>query len=60
MRSTAGLMPVRSLFAGVCAHYVGAPLTVTLMGAIVIVLAFLIAWRAPVVRGPRRRVAKLA
>jgi MFS family permease len=46
-----GLMPVGSLFAGVCAHYVGAPVTVTLMGAIVIVLALLIAWRAPVVRG---------
>jgi len=45
-----GLMPVGSLFAGVCAHYVGAPVTVTLMGAIVIVLALLIAWRAPVVR----------
>ena len=46
-----GLMPVGSLFAGVCAHYVGAPVTVTLMGAIVIVLALLIVWRAPVVRG---------
>jgi MFS family permease len=46
-----GLMPVGSLFAGVCAHYVGAPMTVSLMGALVIVLALLIAWRAPMVRG---------
>jgi len=46
-----GLMPVGAMFAGVCAHYLGAPVTVSLMGAIVIVLALLIAWRAPVVRG---------
>ena len=46
-----GLMPVGAMFAGVCAHYLGAPMAVSSMGAIVIVLALLIAWRAPVVRG---------
>lgn len=45
-----GLMPVGALFAGFAAHYVGAPLAVSAMGAIVIVLALLIAWLAPVVR----------
>jgi sugar phosphate permease len=46
-----GLMPVGSLLAGVSAHYIGAPATVSLMGATVIVLALLVAWLAPVVRG---------
>lgn len=46
-----GLMPIGSLLAGVSAHYIGAPATVSLMGAVVIVLALLLAWLAPVVRG---------
>jgi hypothetical protein len=46
-----GLMPVGSLLAGVSAHYIGAPATVSLMGATVIMLALLVAWLAPVVRG---------
>jgi len=45
-----GLMPVGSLLAGVSAHYIGAPTTVSLMGATVIVLALTVAWLAPVVR----------
>jgi MFS family permease len=45
-----GLMPVGSLLAGISAHYIGAPATVSLMGATVIVLALLVAWLAPVVR----------
>ena len=45
-----GLMPVGSLLAGVSAHYIGAPATVSLMGATVIVLALTLAWLAPVVR----------
>ena len=46
-----GLMPVGALAAGLSAHYVGAPATVSYMGAIVIVMAALLAWRAPVLRG---------
>jgi MFS family permease len=45
-----GLMPAGALFAGVVAHFIGAPLTVTTMGAIVIVLALIVAWRVPAIR----------
>jgi hypothetical protein len=39
------------LFAGVVAHFIGAPTTVATMGAIVIILALLVAWRVPAIRG---------
>ncbi|HTM08163.1 MAG TPA: MFS transporter [Verrucomicrobiae bacterium] len=45
-----GLMPAGALMAGVSAHVVGAPMTVGLMGGIVIVLALLVAWRVPLMR----------
>lgn len=45
-----GLMPVGALMAGVSAHLIGAPATVSYMGITVILLAVLVAWRAPVVR----------
>ena len=45
-----GLMPVGALMAGVSAHMIGAPATVSYMGVVVILLAILVAWRAPVVR----------
>jgi sugar phosphate permease len=45
-----GFMPAGALFAGVTAHIIGAPATVTTMGAIVIVLAVLVAWKVPALR----------
>ena len=45
-----GLMPAGALFAGVVAHFIGAPLTVATMGAIVIVLTLVVAWRVPAIR----------
>jgi MFS transporter, DHA1 family, staphyloferrin A biosynthesis exporter len=45
-----GFMPAGALFAGVTAHFVGAPLTVAAMGANVIILALLVAWRVPAIR----------
>jgi predicted MFS family arabinose efflux permease len=45
-----GFMPVGALFAGVTAHFIGAPSTVATMGAIVIVLAIFVAWRVPAIR----------
>jgi hypothetical protein len=45
-----GFMPVGALFAGTTAHFIGAPLTVTVMGVIVIVLALFVAWRVPTIR----------
>jgi len=45
-----GLMPVGAFMAGVSAHLVGAPATVGGMGLLVILLALLVAWLAPVVR----------
>ena len=45
-----GLMPIGSMTAGFSAHWIGAPATVSYMGLAVIVLAVLLAWRAPVVR----------
>ena len=45
-----GLMPAGALFAGVVAHFIGAPSTVATMGAIVIVLTLFVAWRVPAIR----------
>jgi MFS family permease len=45
-----GLMPIGALTAGVSAHWIGAPATVSYMGIAVILMAGLVAWRAPVVR----------
>lgn len=45
-----GFMPAGALFAGVTAHFIGAPRTVATMGAIVIVLALFVAWRVPAIR----------
>ena len=45
-----GLMPAGALFAGVVAHFIGAPSTVATMGAIVIVLTLVVAWRVPAIR----------
>jgi MFS family permease len=45
-----GFMPAGALFAGVTAHFIGAPWTVAIMGAIVIVLALVVAWRVPALR----------
>lgn len=45
-----GFMPLGALFAGATAHLLGAPLTVSIMGAIVIVLTLLVAWRVPAIR----------
>lgn len=45
-----GFMPAGALFAGVTAHFIGGPLTVASMGAIVIVLALLVAWLVPAIR----------
>jgi len=45
-----GLMPAGALMAGVTAHVIGAPATVAIMGAVVIVLALLISWLVPRMR----------
>jgi MFS family permease len=45
-----GFMPLGAMFAGTSAHFIGAPLTVAIMGAIVIVLALLVAWAIPAIR----------
>jgi predicted MFS family arabinose efflux permease len=45
-----GFMPAGALFAGASAHFIGAPMTVAMMGAIVIVLTLLVAWRIPAIR----------
>jgi MFS family permease len=45
-----GFMPAGALFAGVTAHFIGAPRTVATMGAIVIVLVLFVAWRVPAIR----------
>lgn len=45
-----GFMPLGALFAGTSAHFLGAPATVAIMGAIVIVLTSLVAWRIPAIR----------
>ena len=45
-----GLMPAGALFAGVTAHFIGAPSTVTAMGTILILLTLVVAWRVPAIR----------
>jgi MFS family permease len=45
-----GFMPAGALFAGVTAHFLGAPTTVATMGTIVIVLTLVVAWRVPALR----------
>jgi MFS family permease len=45
-----GFMPAGALFAGVTAHFIGAPSTVAIMGTIVVVLALMVAWRVPALR----------
>lgn len=45
-----GLMPAGALMAGVSAHWVGAPATVSAMGLIVILMAIMVGWRAPIIR----------
>jgi MFS transporter, DHA1 family, staphyloferrin A biosynthesis exporter len=45
-----GFMPLGALFAGATAHFIGAPTTVAIMGAIVIVLTGIVAWRIPAIR----------
>jgi sugar phosphate permease len=45
-----GLAPAGALLAGVSTQFVGAPTTVAMMGSIVILLAVLLAWRAPRIR----------
>lgn len=45
-----GLSPAGSLLAGIGAHFFGAPATVSVMGAMVIVLALLVTWRLPQLR----------
>jgi MFS family permease len=45
-----GFMPLGALFAGTTAHFIGAPQTVALMGAIVILLTFAVAWLIPAIR----------
>ncbi len=45
-----GFMPAGALFAGTAAHFIGAPMTVATMGAIVILLTLLVAWRIPAIR----------
>jgi len=42
-----GLAPAGAFLAGVSTHFVGAPLTVTLMGSSVILLTILVGWRMP-------------
>jgi predicted MFS family arabinose efflux permease len=45
-----GLMPAGALFAGVTAHFIGAPSTVTIMGGILIIVTLIVAWRVPRIR----------
>jgi MFS transporter, DHA1 family, staphyloferrin A biosynthesis exporter len=45
-----GLSPAGALMAGVSTHFVGAPITVAVMGCLVIALAAVVAWRIPMLR----------
>ena len=44
-----GLGPIGSLMAGVLADVLGAPITVTIMSSVVVLLAVILAWRVPVI-----------
>ncbi len=46
-----GLTPMGSFAAGVAAHYFSAPITVTVMGSMVVLLAALVLLRVPRIRG---------
>jgi predicted MFS family arabinose efflux permease len=48
-----GMVPLGAMFAGITTSFIGAPNTVTIMGAIVVVLAVLVAWRVPRIREVR-------
>jgi predicted MFS family arabinose efflux permease len=48
-----GMVPLGAMFAGITTSFIGAPSTVTIMGAIVVVLAVLVAWRVPRIREVR-------
>jgi MFS family permease len=45
-----GFMPLGAMFAGTTAHFIGAPFTVMIMGAMVIILTGIVAWRIPAIR----------
>jgi len=45
-----GFMPLGAMFAGTAAHFIGAPATVAIMGAMVIVLTGIVAWKIPAIR----------
>ncbi len=45
-----GLSPAGALMAGVSTHFVGAPTTIAVMGALIIALAGVVAWRMPMLR----------
>jgi MFS family permease len=45
-----GFMPAGALLAGIAAHFIGAPSTVAAMGAMVVILALMVAWRVPALR----------
>jgi hypothetical protein len=45
-----GFMPLGAMFAGTTAHFIGAPFTVMIMGAMVIILTAIVAWRIPAIR----------
>jgi MFS transporter, DHA1 family, staphyloferrin A biosynthesis exporter len=45
-----GLTPLGALMAGIMTSFIGAPVTVSLMGALVILLAVLVIWRLPRIR----------
>jgi MFS family permease len=44
-----GLGPVGALTAGILADTLGAPITVTLMASVVVLLVIILAWRAPII-----------
>jgi MFS family permease len=45
-----GLMPAGALLAGISAHFIGAPATMSWMGSVVFLLAVVLAWRVPLIR----------
>jgi len=44
-----GFGPIGSLMAGILADILGAPITVTIMASVVVLLAGVLAWRAPII-----------
>ncbi|MFN0072694.1 MAG: MFS transporter, partial [Chloroflexota bacterium] len=45
-----GLGPSGAPFAGISTEFIGAPYTATWMGAVVVLLAVVVAWRVPRIR----------